>query len=236
MSSNDTAGGLANALAKQFPVVRRLAGVELFTTMAEAYVVAEPARSPVTLRFLDGFPTFVDRYDPARPIPYLGDIARLETARFLARGAAAAVSLGPDSFAALGSDRLGDRRVSLHPSLAVVASLHPIYSIWHMNRDPVRFTPVSPWVSEAVLVARPGRHVRTRCITHGDAAFIFALMAGYRLADAMAAAAHAVPRFHPADSLARLIGAKGIIGLGDDGAAAPITAMAPPVDGGWTAH
>ena len=72
------------------------------------------------------------------------------------------------------SNRLGGMHIRLHPSLSVVASLHPIYSIWHMNRDPVRFTPVSPWVGEAVLGSRPRLRVRTCRIAHGDAAFIFA--------------------------------------------------------------
>lgn len=210
---------LANALAQRFPVVKRLAGDEFFNTMVQAYAVADFARSSVMLRSGDSFPAFIDHFEQARPIPYLGDVARLEMARAVAHRAADVASLGPDAFAAFPSDRLCHIRVSLHQSLSVVASLHPIYSIWHMNRDPVRFTPMSPWVGEAVLISRP-RRVRTRRITHGDAVFIFALRAGYNLADAMAAAAQVVPGVS-AGSLAMLIDARAVIGFDDDASAQP---------------
>jgi Putative DNA-binding domain len=208
--------GLSNTLANRFPVVRRLLGDAFFKSMVRAYAVADPACSPVMLPLGESFPTFIDHFEPARAIPYLADMARLELARALARRAAVVASLGPDAFAAATLDRLGGMQVRLHPSLSVVASLHPIYSIWHMNRNPLRFTPASPFVSEAVLVSRPRLRVRTCGITHGDAAFIFALKAGYRLADAMSAAVHVVAGARPADTLAMLIGARAVTGLDDE--------------------
>ena len=95
----------------------------------------------------------------------------------------------------------------------MLTSSHPIYSIWHMNQDPVRFTPASPWAKEAVLVARPRLKVRTQRITHGDAAFIRALAAGSTLACAVLAAEQAVPQFFASESLAVLIGARVVVGF-----------------------
>ena len=137
-------------------------------------------------------------------------------ARGRAYHAADATPLEPDAFAALSPDRLADTRVRLHPSLSIIKSSHPIYSIWHMNQDPVRFTPASPWAKEAVLVARPRLKVRTQRITHGDAAFVRALAAGGTLAEAVIAARDAVPAFSAPESLAVLIGARVVIGFGEE--------------------
>jgi putative DNA-binding protein len=221
-----TATALSTGLANRFPVVKRLVGDALFKSMVQAYAVADPARLSAMLPFGDGFPAFIDHFEPARPIPYLGDMARLEQARALARRAPAVAPFAADAFTAPIFDRLAGMRVRLHPSLSVVVSLHPIHSIWHMNRNPVRFTPASPFVSEAVLVSRPRLRVRTWRITHGDAAFVFALKAGYRLAAAMTAAIHVVPCARPADSLAMLIHAGAVIAFDEASRPAPPGAAA----------
>jgi hypothetical protein len=213
---NNVASGLANALATRFPVVKRLVGDEFFRAMAHVYAAAELPRSPIMLYYGETFPAFIDDFEPARPVPYLGDIARVEMARGRAYHAADATPLDPDAFAELSPDRLGRARVRLHPSLSIITSSHPIYSIWHMNQDPVRFTPASPWAKEAVLVARPRLKVRTQCITHGTAAFIRALAAGSTLAEAVLAAQDAVPAFNAPDSLAVLIGARVTVGFDDE--------------------
>ena len=213
---NNVAAGLASALAVRFPVVKRLVGDDFFRAMAHVYATAELPRSPIMLYYGETFPGFIDDFEPARPIPYLGDIARVEMARGLAYHAADATPLDPDAFAALPADRLGETRVRLHPSLSIITSSHPIYSIWHMNQDPVRFTPASPWAQQAVLVARPRLKVRTQSITHGDAALIRALAAGSTMTEAVITAEQTVPRFCASESLAVLIGARVVTGFGDE--------------------
>jgi Putative DNA-binding domain len=211
---NNVASGLAQALAMRFPVVKRLVGEEFFRAMAHVYATAELPRSPIMLYYGETFPAFIDDFEPARPVPYLGDIARLEMARGRAYHAADATPLDLGAFAALSPDRLADTSVRLHPSLSIITSSHPIYSIWHMNQDPVRFT--LAWAKEAVLVARPRLKVRTQRITHGDAAFVRALAAGGSLAEAVDAAEGAVPAFNAPESLALLISARVVIGFGDE--------------------
>ena len=138
---NNVTVSLIDALAAVFPATQRLAGVEFFRAMAHVYAAAELPRSPIMLYYGETFPAFIDDFEPARPVPYLGDIARVEMARGRAYHAADATPLDPDAFAQLSPDRLGQTRVRLHPSLSIITSSHPIYSIWHMNQDPVRFTP-----------------------------------------------------------------------------------------------
>jgi hypothetical protein len=213
---NNVAVGLAHALAARFPVVKRLVGDAFFRAMADVYAGCELPRSPIMLYYGETFPAFIDDFEPARPIPYLGDIARIEMARGLAYHAADATPLDPDAFAALPAEGLGETRFRLHPSLSIIKSSHPIYSIWHMNQDPVRFTPASPWASEAVLVARPRLKVRTQCITHGDAAFIRALAAGSTLGEAARVADQCVARFSLSESLAVLLGARVVVGIASE--------------------
>jgi hypothetical protein len=135
---NNVAVGLSNALAERFPVVKRLVGDEFFRAMAHVYAAAELPCSPVMLSYGETFPGFIDAFEPARPIPYLGDIARIEMARGLAYHAADETPLEPETFAALPPEQLGETRVRLHPSLSIITSSYPIYLIWHINRDPVR--------------------------------------------------------------------------------------------------
>jgi Putative DNA-binding domain len=213
---NNVAAGLATALATRFPVVKRLVGDEFFRAMAHVYATTEPPRSPVMLHYGDTFPGFIDAFEPARPVPYLGDIARIEMARGTAYHAADVMPLEPEAFRALPPVRLGGVRVKMHPSLSIITSRHPIYSIWHMNRDPARFTPVSPLAHESVLVARPRLRVRTRRIDDGDAAFLLALAAGETMADAMRTAEQAVPGFCLAEGLAVLIGERVVVSIDED--------------------
>src|SRR6266545_6393061 len=78
---NNVLAGLTSALAARFPVVQRLVGNEFFRDMARVYVTVEPPRSPLLMHYGETFAAFIDGFEPAAPIPYLGDIARLEMAR-----------------------------------------------------------------------------------------------------------------------------------------------------------
>src|SRR5262249_37459283 len=76
-------------------------------------------------------------------------------------------------------------RIRLHPSVSIIVSGYPVYSIWHVNQDPERFAPISFFKGESVLVARPYLRVKTQRISHEMAEFVRALAAGKSLADAV---------------------------------------------------
>src|SRR5215216_4302562 len=78
---NNVLAGLTSALAARFPVLQRLMGDEFFREMARVYVTVEPPRSPLMMHYGGTFAAFIDGFEPAAPIAYLGDIARLEMAR-----------------------------------------------------------------------------------------------------------------------------------------------------------
>jgi hypothetical protein len=66
-------------------------------------------------------------------------------------------------------------RVRLHPSISIIMSNYPIFSIWHINQDPDTFVPVPFFARESVLVARPHPRVKTQSVSREMAVFIGAL-------------------------------------------------------------
>jgi hypothetical protein len=77
---NNIAVSLIASLAARYPVTRRLVGEDFFHKTAWAYVAANKPQSPVLIHYGQGFPAFIARFEPARDMPYLTDVACLENA------------------------------------------------------------------------------------------------------------------------------------------------------------
>lgn len=210
---NNVVVGLARALAVRFPAVERIVGEEFFAAMARVFVAAQPPRSPLLMRYGDGFPDFIAGFAPAAELPYLADVARLEAARTRAYHAADAEPLDPAQLQAIEPDALGGVRFSLHPSIEIIRSAHPIVMIWAMNAGEAELGPIEDWRPEHALVARPRLDVEVRALPVGGAAFLDALRAGQPLAEAVDTATRESTEFDLAANLAGLIGSGLVIGL-----------------------
>jgi hypothetical protein len=203
---NNVMVGLAKALRSRFPVVEKIVGEEFFAAMARVFVTAQPPRSPLLSAYGDAFPAFIAAFDPARELPYLADVARLEAARTRAYHAADATPVDAGRFAALDSESIGAIRIDMHPSAEIVRSPHPIVTIWAMNSAEQELAPIADWRGEDALAARPGLDVQVRTLPPGGAAFLLALAAGRPLGDAAEAALADDPDFDLTGNLAGLIG------------------------------
>ena len=181
---NNVAMGSFSALSARYPVVKRLVGDEFFRELSRRYIATEPPRSPIMLYYGETFPDFIDEFEPARPVPYLAAIARIEMARGLAYHAADAMPIGASDFAALPPRQLAELRLTLHPSVSVVTSPYPIYSIWNVNQSRAPVVPVSPWATEAALIARPVHTVEVTKLRTGEAVFLQTLAQGDTMAEA----------------------------------------------------
>ena len=201
------------ALGQRFPVVNRLVGDEFFRAMAHAYVTSHPCVSPIMMFSGETFADFIDGFAPAHAVPYLSDVARIEIARSRAYHAADATPIEPSGFAGILSEDLGDLEVRLHPSVSVIESRYPIVSIWTVNSDPERATPIAPWASEAALVSRPFVEVEVRRLPPGAAAFLSSLAKGGTMAEAVEAGTAATPEFNLVESLALLITSNVVTGI-----------------------
>jgi hypothetical protein len=203
---NNAIASLTAALTRRYPVVERLVGGEFFRAMARQFVMRHPPRSPLLAQYGEDFAEFIAAFGPARELPYLADVARLEAARTRAYHAEDAPPLGADDFAALDADALGDIRLQLHPSAAILRSPFPIVTIWAMNSGEFEHQSIELGQSEDALVVRPHLDVEVRALPPGGAAFLQSLAAGLPLRDAVAAALADHGAFDLAGSLAGLIG------------------------------
>ena len=75
---SSVAGKLCRSLEAIFPVCRQLVGSSFFAAMAMDYGRGHPSTSVDLGDYGDGLPTFLESFEPARGLPYLSDVARLE--------------------------------------------------------------------------------------------------------------------------------------------------------------
>ena len=193
----NTFASLVKVLQSAFPVVCRLVGEPRFNNAARAYVQAHPPRQPHLSAYGRRFAHFLRGFGPAKGLPYLSDLARLEWARNKAYFAMEATPLDARDLARMSTADVENVSLTLHPSVSLVASAFAIHTIWEAARpdrnDISDFDPTSQ--SDHVLVARPDWQVESHLVTRGDFTFVLALSAGSSLLQAYNAALATEPNF-----------------------------------------
>lgn len=191
---NNVAHGLARALAQRFPVVERLVGAEFFGATAQVFLAAHPPRSPLLFQWGEAFPGFLRGFPPARGLPYLADVARLEWLRGEAYHAADASPVAPDALARAAGAAMA-LRLGLHPSLRLFKSDWAAVTIWQANQPGAGPPgPIRADRPEGALVLRDAADaVRVLPAGPGDRALVAALAAGRTLTAAAAEALLAEP-------------------------------------------
>ena len=151
--------------------------------------------SPLLLEYGEGFAAFVDAFEPAGGLPYLGDVARLEWARQQAYHAADAEPLQPQHFERIDPENLADLRLVLHPSAQLCESRWPVLDVWATNARDAQVRSVDLAAGgQQLLILRPHAQVVERLLPDGGMQFLREIRAGRSLAEcagsAMAGAAH----------------------------------------------
>jgi hypothetical protein len=209
---NNVHATLSAALAARFPVVERLVGEDFFRAMALLFVERHPPRSPVLSAYGAAFPSFLDRFEPAAALPYLGDVARLEWARAVAYHAADDCPVDISSLSSMPPERLHDALLTFHAGACLMLSDYPIVSIWRTNTHDHVVCEIGPELpGEAALVSRPALDVLVTPLPLGAARLIARLAAGDTLGRAAQAATDANPELQLPDALALLFGTGAII-------------------------
>jgi hypothetical protein len=202
-----------DALASRFPVCRALVGDELFQAMAASFMKQSPVRSPVLTPYEDAFCDFIGTFPSARSVPYLADVARLESALFSASHAEHTPPLTVDELASLAPCRWDQMRVELLPSVRIVTSRYAIVSVWEAHvrgRSPFA---IDSSVPEDALVARPDLEAEIHRLHPGGALFVSKLLGDATLGAAASAAARADRRFDLITSLSGLFRSRVVVGL-----------------------
>lgn len=210
---NNVAVGLINAVRATYPAVERIVGEDFFQAMALAYIRSDPPVSPVLLEYGGGFPDFVAGFEPAASLVYLADVARIEWAWMEAYHAAEADSLDPSAFSGIAESDLPMLTFSLHPSVRIVKSAYPAWSIWRMNKGDQPVTPIDLAAGgEDSLIVRPVASVEVRRLPAGGAAFLEGLASGGELAEAAERAVRSDAGFDLAANIAGLIDSRAVVG------------------------
>ena len=198
---NNVVSSLIDALADTFPVLQALVGEEFFRAMARDFVLASPPVSALLVRYGEGFADFVEAFAPARSLPYLGDMARLEMARVQAyhAGEAQAITAAALARAMARPERVERLVATLHPSLHLLRSAHAIASLWSAHQGERDIEQVEIATPEDALVLRCGLEVQLLRLAPGAALFVQALADGAPLGAcaSQAAAQHSGFDLHP---------------------------------------
>jgi Putative DNA-binding domain len=183
----------------------RITGVDFFRAMARFHVRAKPPTSPLLFDYGRDFPDFIERYEYARSMPWLADVARIERAWLDAYHATDVEPLAPQVLASIPPERLTEAVLTAHPATRIVYSRFPALTIFAANRSdgPVgRITATEP---EDALTTRPGLEVIVRRLPPGGAIFLQSLIAGEPLGAAAAAALADSPAFDLSANIAGML-------------------------------
>jgi hypothetical protein len=186
---NNSRQAFRTALALAYPVLRRRVGDDYWRQLAHHYRSAHPSRSGDLHRAGAAFPAWLESRLAGTAYAWLADLARLEWA---CEEAAAAVSLPPLPLATLATvplEALDDTALVLQPSLRLVRSTYPVWSVWKANQGEMPAPPVDTAVGpEHCACACTGERVAVHRLAPTEYALLASLRQGAVLGAAMEAA------------------------------------------------
>jgi len=185
---NNVTVSLINVLAEIFPATQRVAGSEFFRAMARSHIRVTPPTSPLLFEYGRDFADFIARYEYARSMPWLSDIARIERAWLDAYHAADVSALTADALASIAPAQLAEVVFVPHPATRLVCSRFPALSIFAANRSDGTPGPIGAGEPEDTLITRPEMEVFARRLPPGGAVFLKCLMSGDAFGEAAFAA------------------------------------------------
>ncbi|MGJ3260621.1 MAG: DNA-binding domain-containing protein [Rhodospirillales bacterium] len=183
---NNMMVGLRSALEETFPVVKSLVGDEFFVVMAQSFVSKHLPETPVLAEYGAAMPAFIETFIPARSVPYLADVARLEWFYMESYYAADAPPAAIDILSMRSDAALDATRFNMHPSLRVLSSSWPVAEIWqaHQTTEIVNLSGLAPQPG-FTLIVRPAFEVVVISTSQSFFKLVAALLAGKSLATAL---------------------------------------------------
>ena len=182
------------ALAAAYPTVQQLLGDESFAALARAHWQADPPLRGDLAQWGAGLAAFIADDAQLAAEPYLADMARLDWA--VHQAAQAADAQDPQGLPLLAQVEPQRLRLRLQPGCALLASAHPVATIWlaHHGGDPSgegddRFAAARAALAarqaETAWVLRQGWRVTVRALPAAEARFTRALLQRQPLASAL---------------------------------------------------
>ncbi|MEZ5661123.1 MAG: DNA-binding domain-containing protein [Burkholderiaceae bacterium] len=214
---NNVISSLIDALADTYPMVQQLVGEEFFRAMASVFIRQHPPRTRILAHYGDEFAAFVGGFEPARAVPYLSDMARLEFARLQASHAADAPPIADAALAGalLDPERLAGLRLIWQPSMRRIESIYAVASLWAAHQTEGTVIPVSVDDAERALVLRDGLDVLVLPVDPGTTHFVALTSAGHAFGAAAAAACERQSGFDLGAALSLLLRHGALVALHD---------------------
>lgn len=215
---NTVMKGCVDALRSNHPAVARLVGEAWFQAAAIEFSRTHQPRDPRLMDHGAELSDWLAGFEPARELPYLPGVARLDRLWTEAHLAADAPLLAANAFAVEPPGDIGQCRLALHPAARWAwFDAHPAFTIWSRNRTPqeadgsdgkdieAREGGNITWRAEGALLTRPEGAVRWRLLDRAGCAFLAACGHDATLADAADAALAHDPTLDLANLLGELI-------------------------------
>ena len=181
---NNTFASLVGVLEAAYPVLCSLVGAERFRHAAYRFAEAAPPTLPQLSQYGGGFADFLAHFRPARSLPYLPDLARLEWQRNESYFAADAPTLDARALERIAPEDMGRLRFRPHPSVRLLATAFPV----------LRFVDATSSADGLhILTHRTDASVGSVVVSPGDYALVRAFSKGATLEAAAAEALAAEP-------------------------------------------
>jgi hypothetical protein len=126
---NNIIGSLTDVMRASFPVMEALVGQEFLDGMARSFILKKPPARGCLNFYGAGFAEFIERFEPAKSLPYLPDIARFELALGQAYYAHDDTPMQAEELGSVAPEELGEVQLFLRESVRLVSSGHPLVAL-----------------------------------------------------------------------------------------------------------
>lgn len=199
---NNVAVSLTEAMHQAFPVITKLLGSQNMDGLAGIFLRAHPPTSPLMMFYGEDFPAFLAGMEQLSHLAYLPDVAQLELALRRSYHAADAHGVEADALA-LPPEEVLQAKLGFAPSMRVLKSEWPIWSIWRFNTQDDAPKPQAG--AEDILITRPEYDPAPHLLPAGGAAWIAAMQAGQTIGGAFEETSDRFPEFDLGATLALLL-------------------------------
>ncbi|RMD01137.1 DUF2063 domain-containing protein [Aquitalea palustris] len=196
--------GLIETLKMIYPVTGQIVGEEFMTGLAREYSKQHASYSGNLHRYGGSFGDFLQDFPPAKTLPYLADVARLEWAVHRSYYAIDQAPLAASALTEIQPEQFGQLRFAFCDSSRALSSPWPVVSIWQGHQPGQTLNVKLEAGGEQALVSRHAGKVRVQAETAGMAALLLALQDGQPLGEAAEQALSAQDDFDLQAGLARL--------------------------------
>ena len=167
---NNIVGSLTDVMIASFPTIEKLVGKDFMEGIARSFVLAHPPSQGCLNIYGHGFAAFIETFEPAKGLPYLPDIARLEMALNDAYYGRDDHALTGEELATIAPEDLGNVQIFPRACVKLLTSPYPVSEIRDFALSDQQDAPVDIDKGPAFLmVYRP--HLDTEIIILDEAEY-----------------------------------------------------------------